>query len=150
MVRMTCSIKDKLITHDYYLRLSPGGILVVTCANSLYHFINSFQYEYKTNLQMDLEWPGEVYLTGKQSDFSWISFIYFEIYYFYLLGSLNPFKLINFISLDVLIREASKAGFNIIKANYIGRDLNENYFSKFGKNKENFSSLIAVKDIFKI
>jgi hypothetical protein len=65
-------------------------------------------------------------------------------------GNLNPFKIINFISLDVLIREATRAGFHIIKANYIGRDLRENYFTKFGKNKENFSSIIAVKDIFKV
>lgn len=94
----------------------------------MYHFISSFQTEYKTNSKLDLEWPGEIHLTG----------------------NLNPFKTINFIPLDVLIREASKAGFQIIKANYIGRDLKENYFSKFGKNKENFSSLIAVKDIFKL
>jgi hypothetical protein len=58
--------------------------------------------------------------------------------------------MINFISLDVLIREATLAGFHIIKANYIGRDLKEDHFTKFGRNKENFSSLIAVKDIFKI
>lgn len=77
-------------------------------------------------MKLDLEWPGEIHLNG----------------------NLNPFKMINFISLDVLVREAHKAGFHVIKANYIGRDLKENYFSKFGKNKENFSSLIAVKEIF--
>jgi predicted SAM-dependent methyltransferase len=49
---------------SYYDWLSPGGILVVTCANSLYHFINSFQNEYKLNLKLDLEWPGEIHLSG--------------------------------------------------------------------------------------
>ena len=39
---------------NYYDWLSPGGILVVTCANSLYHFISSFQNEYKLNCNLDL------------------------------------------------------------------------------------------------
>ena len=138
---------------SYYDWLSPGGILVVTCANSLYHFINSFQNEYKLNLKLDLEWPCEIHLTGNLKIKYKNCFLLNKIIYFLynkIAGNLNPFKIINFISLDVLIREATRAGFHIIKANYIGRDLRENYFTKFGKNKENFSSIIAVKDIFKV
>jgi SAM-dependent methyltransferase len=54
---------------NYYDWLSPGGILVVSCATSLYHFISCFQNEYKTNLQLDLEWPGELELAGKLLNF---------------------------------------------------------------------------------
>lgn len=102
----------------FYKWLAPGGVLIVSCGNS-FELDNP---EFKYVKSDDPEWPGEMCLLPEDT----------------LVHRLLP-GFINIISMEVLLREAIKAGFDIYKANLIGRNFSENVYSKPGLGKENYS-----------
>ena len=115
----------------FYKWLAPGGVLVVTCVSHLFYQEFDSETEYKQRLSEGCEWPGE--FTKKRNNEAM---------------NRNVPEFIHIISLDVLVREALAAGFCLLKANYYGRALTDKFYSGVSKSKQNYVSIIAIKDAF--
>lgn len=123
---------------NFYEWLKPGGVFVVACLNPIIKLddLMNMEREISENIRNNLEWPGEVDIKSIKEKYKNNT---------HILKFIPDF--LHFVSLDVLIREVTFAGFNIYKASIMGKSLSEARFTRFSRNKHNFSSIIAIKDI---
>jgi SAM-dependent methyltransferase len=118
------------ILEKFFKWLSPGGILVVTVGTPLVNVnkseldLESIYYERKRN---GVEWPGFFYKHESKSAHA----IDYE----------NTPEWANFMFNDVLIREVTKAGFEIFKVEYFDRDVNTSVYSRDGLRKMDASAI---------
>lgn len=83
-----------------YKWLAPGGILVITAVDSCCCFKQEYGVKFK-NLG-NIEWPGESNFVRNES----------------MIDRITP-DFIHFLSVNILVREASKVGFYIYKGNLL-------------------------------
>jgi len=113
----------------YYNWLAPGGRLIISCRTPYsWTFFSKCQQDFTDNVQNNEEWPGEFDTKDVMDPKVLDNF---------------PSKM-NLFTTEILIREAMKAKFSILKVNYYDLSPSEREIIPDGPNKD-FCSIIAIK-----